>query len=78
MSRIHTHAISLCLIGGGVFAWAFAGRPLVANPDLAAPLNALGINGSPYGEVFAMASEAEVFAFVGLSYREPWEREAAQ
>ena len=60
MSRIHTHAISLCLIGGGVFAWAFAGRPLVANPDLAAPLNALGINGSPYGEVFAMAMQGPI------------------
>lgn len=60
MSRNFTHAFSLCLIGGGVCAWALAGRPLVANPDLAAPLNALGINGSPYGEVFAMAMQGPI------------------
>lgn len=60
MSRILTHAISVCLIGIGVFAWALAGRPLVANPALDAPLNPLGINGSPYGEVFAMAMQGPI------------------
>lgn len=60
MSRIQNHAISLCLIGGGVFAWAFAGRPLATNPDLDVPLNPLGINGSPYGEVFAMAMQGPI------------------
>jgi hypothetical protein len=60
MSAIHTHAISACLIGTGVVAWAFAGRPLVQNPDLDVPLNALGINGSPYGEVFAMAMQGPI------------------
>lgn len=60
MSRILTHAISVCLIGTGVFAWALAGRPLVANPALVAPLNPLGINGSPYGEVFAMAMQGPI------------------
>jgi hypothetical protein len=60
MSRNSTNAISLCLIGTGVFAWAFAGRPLVANPDLAVPLNPMGINGSPYGEVFAMAMQGPI------------------
>ena len=60
MSRIFTHAISVCLIGTGVFVWAIAGRPLVSNPDLNAPLNPLGINGSPYGEVFAMAMQGPI------------------
>lgn len=60
MSSILTHAISVCLIGTGVFAWAIAGRPLVTNPALSAPLNPLGINGSPYGEVFAMAMQGPI------------------
>ena len=60
MSRIPSIAISTGLIGSGVLAWAFAGRPLVANPDLNAPLNPLGINGSPYGEVFAMAMQGPI------------------
>jgi hypothetical protein len=60
MSRRSTNVISFCLIGSGVFAWAFAGRPLVTNPDLAVPLNPMGINGSPYGEVFAMAMQGPI------------------
>ena len=60
MSRILSNAISSGLIGTGVFVWAFAGRPLVTNPDLEAPLNPLGINGSPYGEVFAMAMQGPI------------------
>jgi hypothetical protein len=60
MSRISTHAISFCLIGSGVLAWAFAGRPLATHPDLDVPLNPLGINGSPYGEVFAMAMQGSI------------------
>ncbi len=60
MSRILTNAISCCLIGGGVLAWASAARPLVADKDLDVPLNPLGINGSPYGEVFAMAMQGPI------------------
>ena len=60
MSRLVTHAISASLIGMGVTAWAFAGRGLVADPDLSVPLNPLGINGSPYGEVFAMAMQGPI------------------
>ena len=60
MSRILTNAISCCLIGGGAVAWTFAGRPLIADKDLALPLNPLGINGSPYGEVFAMAMQGPI------------------
>jgi hypothetical protein len=53
-------ASSTGLIGLGALAWAFAGRPLVTNPDLDSPLNPLGINGSPYGEVFAMAMQGPI------------------
>jgi hypothetical protein len=60
MSRTLTHAISAGLIGTGALAWAFAGRPLVADPELNVPLNPLGINGSPYGEVFAMAMQGPI------------------
>lgn len=60
MSSILTHAISVCLIGIGVFVWALVGRPLVADPALDAPLNPLGIYGSPYGEVFAMAMQGPI------------------
>jgi hypothetical protein len=60
MSRNTTNAISACLIGGGLFAWAYAGRPLVSNPDLKVPLNPMGINGSPYGEVLAMAMQGPI------------------
>lgn len=60
MSRISSITVSAGLIGSGVLAWAFAGRPLVANPELNSPLNPLGINGSPYGEVFAMAMQGPI------------------
>jgi hypothetical protein len=60
MSRISTHAITACLVGIGALTWAFAGRPLVTNPELKAPLNPMGINGSPYGEVFAMAMQGPI------------------
>ncbi|GAA5131369.1 hypothetical protein JIN84_06660 [Luteolibacter yonseiensis] len=60
MSRIVTHAISASLIGIGVVAWTFTGRALVEDPEVDAPLNPLGINGSPYGEVFAMAMQEPI------------------
>jgi hypothetical protein len=60
MSRTTSIAISVGLIGSGALAWTIAARPLVGNPDLAAPLNPLGINRSPYGEVFAMAMQSPI------------------
>jgi hypothetical protein len=60
MSRIPSIVVSTGLIGSGVLAWALTGRPLVTNPDLNSPLNPLGINGSPYGEVFAMAMQGPI------------------
>ena len=58
-----------------------------SNVQIATRAKALGYRWNPYGagftrlsdgEIFAMASEREVFAFVGMPYREPWEREAVQ
>ena len=60
MSRTTSIAVSTSLIGAGALAWALAGRPLIANPDLDAPLNPLGINRSPYGEVIAMAMQGPI------------------
>jgi hypothetical protein len=54
---------SIALIGAGALAWTYAGRPLIANPDLIPPLNPFGINGSPYGEVFAMALQGPIDTF---------------
>lgn len=62
MPRIPSHVASLGLIIAGAVAWAFAGKPLADNPDLKAPLNPLGINHSPYGEVFAMAMQTPIDA----------------
>lgn len=60
MSRLLTHAISIGLIGGGIFAGVFAARSLFAHSDWDAPLNPLGINGSPYGEILAMAMQGQI------------------
>jgi len=66
MSRPTTHAITACLIGIGAVTWAVAGRPLVADPELDAPLNPMGINGSPYGEVFAMAMQGPIDTYCDM------------
>lgn len=60
MSRAISHLISTGLIGSGMIAWAFAGRVCLSNPDLDAPVNPLGIFGSPYGEVLAMAMQSPI------------------
>ncbi|MCX6880023.1 MAG: hypothetical protein NTW21_40410 [Verrucomicrobia bacterium] len=69
MSPLPSIVLSSGLIGVGVLAWALAGHPLIANPDLNAPLNPLGINRSPYGEVFAMAMQGpiETYFDAGMS-----------
>jgi len=53
-------AITTGLIGSGVLAWSLTAHSLVQNPELDAPLNPLGINRSPYGEVFAMAMQTPI------------------
>ena len=60
MSRLTSITVSTGLIGAGAIVWAVAGRPLIANPDLELPLNPLGINHSPYGEVIAMAMQGPI------------------
>jgi len=63
MSRLTSIVVSTGLIGAGAVAWAVAGRPLCANPDLDTPLNPLGINRSPYGEVIAMAMQGPIESY---------------
>ena len=55
-----SNIISIALIGGGVAGFAIASRPLLSNQDIDVPLNVLGINRSPYGEVFAMAMQGPI------------------
>jgi hypothetical protein len=52
--------ISIALIGCGVAGFAVASKPLLASKEADAPLNVLGINHSPYGEVFAMAMQGPI------------------
>jgi hypothetical protein len=60
MSRITTNVVTTVLLGAGAAAWALAGRPLTSDAELDVPLNPMGINGSPYGEVFAMAMQGPI------------------
>ncbi len=60
MTRRASNMLSTALIGAGGLAWALAGPHLLADCALKAPLNPLGINGSPYGEVLAMAMQSPI------------------
>jgi hypothetical protein len=60
MFRSTSDILTAGLLCSGAVAWALAGRPLGENADLDVPLNPLGINGSPYGEVFAMAMQGPI------------------
>jgi hypothetical protein len=60
MSRLPSIVFSTALISAGALAWTLAGRPLTVAPELDVPLNPLGINGSPYGEVLAMAMQSPI------------------
>lgn len=55
-----SNVITIALIGGGVAAFVIASRPLLENKEIDVPLNMLGINRSPYGEVFAMAMQGPI------------------
>lgn len=55
--------ISIALIGVGVAGFVVSSKPLLENADIDAPLNPLGINRSPYGEVFAMAMQGPIDTF---------------
>lgn len=52
--------ISIALIGCGVVGFVAASKPLLASKEADVPLNVLGINRSPYGEVFAMAMQGPI------------------
>ncbi|MDE0835575.1 MAG: hypothetical protein OSA84_04405 [Akkermansiaceae bacterium] len=52
--------ISIALIVGGAAGFVIASRPLLANKEADVPLNVLGINRSPYGEIFAMAMQGPI------------------
>lgn len=73
MSRLWSILLSTALIGAGGIAWALSALPLVTNPELDVPLNPLGINRSPYGEVFAMALQGPIDTYfdAGISGGEP-------
>lgn len=55
-----SNIISIALIGGGAAGFAIASKPLLKNKEADVPLNVLGINRSPYGEVFAMAMQGPI------------------
>lgn len=58
--KSHPNLISIALIGGGAVGFAVTSKPLLANREADVPLNVLGINRSPYGEVFAMAMQEPI------------------
>jgi hypothetical protein len=60
MARPNSHIITASLIGFGAIAWAFAGFSLVKTREIVAPLNFMGINRSPYGEILAMAMQGPI------------------
>ncbi len=55
-----SNIISTVLIGTGVAGFAVSSKPLLENKDVDVPLNVLGINRSPYGEIFAMAMQGPI------------------
>jgi len=55
--------ISIALIGCGAAGFVIASRPLLSDKENDVPLNVLGINRSPYGEVFAMAMQGPIDSY---------------
>jgi hypothetical protein len=54
----HTH--TAILFGCGALMLSFSAHHMARNPELDTPLNPLGINRSPYGEVIAMAAQGPI------------------
>lgn len=54
----HTHTV--ILFGCGAMTLIFSAHHMARNPELETPLNPLGINRSPYGEVIAMAAQGPI------------------
>lgn len=60
MNAIHKHLAHAAMIGGGLVAMALTAKPLTGCDALDFPINPLGVNRSPYGEVFAMAMQGPI------------------
>lgn len=60
MFALSNSVISVGLIAGGALSCALVAGHLTANPEVAVPLNAFGINRSPYGEVLAMGMQGPI------------------
>ncbi|MGJ8633227.1 MAG: hypothetical protein ACSHX7_04845 [Luteolibacter sp.] len=64
-----SNIISIALIGCGAVGFAISSKPLLENNDENVPLNVLGINRSPYGEVFAMAMQGPIDTYFHAAQR---------
>ncbi|NJM38672.1 MAG: hypothetical protein HC845_12855, partial [Akkermansiaceae bacterium] len=51
---------TFALLGLGMITWALAGHSLVKTREVVTPLNFMGINRSPYGEILAMAMQGPI------------------
>lgn len=61
-SRFANALISTGLLSSGLMMCVWTNGALLNDPELKIPLNPLGINHSPYGEVFAMAMQGPINA----------------
>ena len=60
MSLLTPHTQTAILFGCGAMMLSFSAHHMARNPELDTPLNPLGINRSPYGEVIAMAAQGPI------------------
>jgi hypothetical protein len=60
MSMLTPHTHTAILFGCGAMMLSFSAHHMARNPELDTPLNPLGINRSPYGEVIAMAAQGPI------------------
>ena len=58
-----SNVITIALIGGGAAGFVMSSAPLLDNKEADVPLNPMGINRSPYGEVIAMAMQGPIDTF---------------
>jgi hypothetical protein len=60
MPLLTPHTQTAILFGCGAVMLSFSAHHMARNPELDTPLNPLGINRSPYGEVIAMAAQGPI------------------
>jgi hypothetical protein len=63
MNAVRKQLVHAAMIGGGLVAVALAAKPLAGCDALDFPINPLGVNRSPYGEVLAMAMQGPIDTF---------------